>query len=188
MDRRMLTVSQLFLSIHLPNDASIFTAETKTFRFALTGNRELDTEQAIIFSDSLSYLQALNNGKSDHSFILDILRLHQRHLSKGCNILFCWVPGHDGIHGNTKTDATAKAALDKDVTLINLPYTDFKQGINLYVHQLWQLAWGVQVDNKLYSLRPRVGTNTLPFLSRRDEVVLTRLRIGHTFFNPLFVY
>ena len=39
-----------------------------------------------------------------------------------------------------------KAALDKDVTLIKLPYTYFKQGINLYIRKLWQLAWDVQVD------------------------------------------
>ena len=31
-------------------------------------------------------------------------------------------------------------ALDKDVMLMNLLYTYFKQGINLYVHKLWQLA------------------------------------------------
>ena len=57
-------------------------------RIAFTGIRELYMEQAIIFSDSLSCLQALKNGKSDHPFILEILRLHQRLLSNGCNILY----------------------------------------------------------------------------------------------------
>ena len=107
-------------------------------------------------------------------------------------LLLCLVtllPGHAGIRGNTRADAAAKAALDKDVTLTNLPYTNLKQGINLYVRKLRQFAWDVQVDNKLYSLRPRVGINILPCLTRRDEVVLTRLRIGHTFiFIFLFFY
>ena len=103
------------------------------------------------------------------------------------NILFCWVSGDADIHGNTKADTTARATLDKDVTLMNLPYTDFKHGINMYVRQLWQLTWDVQVDNKLYSLRTRVGTNVLHCVSRRDEVVLPPLRIGHTFFNSPFL-
>ena len=60
-----------------------------------------------------------------------MLRPRQELYSKGCNILFRWVPGQASICGNTKADATAKAALDKDVALMNRPYTDFKQGINL---------------------------------------------------------
>ena len=165
-DRRMPTVWQLLLSIRLTNNASIFTAEIAAFWIDLTGIRKMDIKQAIIFSDSLPCLQDLKNGKSDHPFILEILRFLQRHLSNCCNILFCWVLGHTGIRGNTKADATAKAALDKDVRLM------IKQGINLYVCKLWQLAWGVQVDNKQYSLRPCVGTNTPPCLTRRDEVVI----------------
>ena len=83
--------------------------------------------------------------------------------------------------------ATLKqAALDKDVKLMNLPCSDFKQGIDLYIGKLWQLAWGVQVDNKLYSLRPCVGTNIPLCLSGRDEVVIKRLHIGHTFLTHCF--
>ena len=86
------------------------------------------------------------------------------------------MPDQAGIHGNT-----AKAALEKDVKLMNPAYTDFKQGINLYIWKLWKLAWDVQVDNKLYSLYSREGKNILPCLTHRDEVVLTQLRIDHTF-------
>ena len=58
----------------------------------------------------------------------------------------------------------------------------------MYVRQLWKLAWDVQVDNRLYSLRPHVGTNILPCLTRRDEVVLTRLCVGHTFLTHCFLF
>ena len=99
------------------------------------------------------------------------------------------MPGHASIRGNTKADAAAQAALNKDVTLMNLPYTDFKQGINLYVRELWHLTWDVQFDNQLYSLSPRVGTNILPRLTCRDEAVLTQqLRVGHTFLTHCFCF
>ena len=102
-------------------------------------------------------------------------------------VVFCWVPGHAAIRGNIKADAAAKAALDKYVTQMKLPYTDLKQGINVYIRRLWQIAWDLQIDNKLHSIRPRVGTNVLPCLSRREEVVLSRLRIGHTFLTHCFL-
>ena len=65
--------------------------------------------KVIIFSDSLSVLQSINNSKIDNSVIQDIiLRLHNMSHKQ---IIFCWLPSHVGIRGNEKADKASKSAL-----------------------------------------------------------------------------
>ena len=52
-----------------------------------------------------------------------------------------------------------------------------------FIHNVWQQSWNVSANqsNKLYTLKPGLG-EWLPGLrtNRREEIVLARLRIGHT--------
>ena len=50
--------------------------------------------------------------------------------------MFSWVPGHAGIHGNTKANAAVTAALYEVVKRLKLPYTDFKRNVSLYIRKL----------------------------------------------------
>lgn len=46
---------------------------------------------------------------------------------------------------------------------------------------MWQTKWSLANLNKLYSVKPRLGpTKFRGITSRRDEVILHRLRIGHS--------
>ena len=59
----------------------------------------------MIFSDSLSALQALGKLKTDHSLLEDGQFLHKIELLHKINtdqkeIVFMWVPEHVGIRGN----------------------------------------------------------------------------------------
>ena len=61
----------------LPDNASIFSAESQAINIALDYIEEANLSKVIIFSDSLSVLQSINNSKIDSSVIQDIiLRLH----------------------------------------------------------------------------------------------------------------
>ena len=61
----------------LPDNASIFSAESQAINMALDYIEEANLSKVIIFSDSLSVLQSINNSKIDNSVIQDIiLRLH----------------------------------------------------------------------------------------------------------------
>ena len=75
---------------------------------ALDYIEEANLSKVIIFSDSLSVLQSINNSKIDNSVIQDIiLRLHNMSHKQ---IIFCWLPshvGHVGIRGNVKADKAA---------------------------------------------------------------------------------
>ena len=101
-------------------------------------------------------------------------------LSKTKEILFCWLPSHVGIKGNEAADLKAKASLDLEISNFKLPCTDFKPFLNRYILSKWQLSWDTATFNKLHEIKPVLGKNNIYWSLRREEVVLTRLRIGHT--------
>ena len=60
----------------------------------------------MIFSDSLSALQALGKLKTDHPLLIQIQEF--LHNADQKEIVFMWVPGHVGIRGNEAADRAAK--------------------------------------------------------------------------------
>jgi len=97
------------------------------------------------------------------------------------NIVLCWIPSHVGILGNEKADAAAKSALSLPVTRMKLPATDMYSRITKLLFDEWQQVWNCCAGNKLHAIRPTVGGyKQKTCLSRRDTVLLNRLRIGHT--------
>ena len=118
----------------LHDGSSIFTAEAKAILKAIQHIKNSTPNDYIIFSDSLSCLQAIKHCKTDHPVIRDILKLHNTFLQ--CDIVFCWLPSHMGIRGNNKADTAAKAALNfKTISPTKVPYTDSKPAIKSYIKQ-----------------------------------------------------
>ena len=130
----------------------------------------------------LSALQALENRYNDHPVVQDVL-IEPQQLGRKCKvIIFCWVPSHVDIPGNERADKAAKASLDLDVSLSRVPHTDFKLLIHSYIYAEWQSFWDEQVENKLHKVKPMLGPCTPIYdLSRRDQLVMSRARIGHTY-------
>ena len=88
---------------------------------------------------------------------------------------------HIGIYGNEKVDKIAKESLNKEVTNFKIPFNNFKPFINKYFCDKWRTLWDETPFNKLKEIQPIVNHHRLvPKLSRREEIVLARLRIGHT--------
>ena len=99
------------IAFRLPSHASIFSAELKAILVALDCMKVSTKKQFILFSDSLSALQAIRNHKLDNTLVMQIILRYNKLLSLGKNMGFCWVPSHAGIHGNEKADKMAKEAL-----------------------------------------------------------------------------
>ena len=102
---------------------------------------------------------------------------------RGTHVHFCWIPSHCDIEGNERVDQLAKETLDQEIDpLAGVHYTGLKPLVNSYIQQLVQTKWDVSVYSRdLYLVKPTLGQpKKFQRLTRAEEVVITRLRIGHT--------
>ena len=172
----------------LPSNASIFTAEVTAIDLALDAITESDDDHFIIFSDSLSVLSSLNNMKLDNPLILKLLEKFHHLSCAHKTIHLCWIPSHIGIRGNEAADMAAKESLNLNITDRQVPYTDLKCHINHFISDKWQERWSSCPDNKLFKIKPTLGEWPPGFRnSRKEEVVLSRLRICHTYFSHSYI-
>ena len=105
---------------------SIYTAELRAIPLALKHVYYSKEKSFLILSDSLSSLQSILNLKYDHPVLVQILELYTEMTREGREIVFIWVPGHVGIRGNSAADSAAKYALDGDISVELIPFSDLK--------------------------------------------------------------
>ena len=173
------------LSKRLSDNSTIFAAEATAISLALNYYQHMDPvhHDVVVYSDSMSCLQAIEGEDTENPFICHIMNLLWSLSDKGTRVRFCWVPSHCGIDGNERVDQLAKDALDQDIDpLASVHYTDMKSLVNSYIQKLVQTKWDVAVHGRdLYLVKPTLGPpKKFQHLTRAEEVVITRLRIGHT--------
>ena len=62
-----------------------------------------------------------------------------------------------------------------------IPFSNFKPSINRYILEEWQTLWNNSIGNKLLDIKPTIGEHQSVVRNiRKEEVVLARLRLGHT--------
>ena len=137
--------------------------------------------QLLFLSHSLSCLRSLKNRDLSHPLIADILcRVHVL-LSRGAKVAFMWVPSHVGLAGNSAAGIAGKAALLLPISNLPVPPSDFSPLIRYHWLKQWQESWNSESPNKLHSIEPKVNVFNLYRLPRRDEIIIHRLWIGHSF-------
>ena len=114
-------------SCRLRDHCSLYTAELQAILFALE-------RKFMIFSDSLSALQALGKLTTDHPLLIQIQELLHKINADQKEIVFMWVPGHVSIQGIEAADRAAKEALDKKPTDELMPFSDLKPLTAKYLH------------------------------------------------------
>jgi hypothetical protein len=144
----------------------------------------------LICSDSLSSLQAIDTLYSPHALVQEIHSLLASLSSRDVTVVFCWVPGHVGIQGNELADRAAKAATEKVLTDNNrLCFNDLKNFFKSLLKTNFQEMWDKEINNKLKEIKTTVTPWDSSIRStRREEVVLTRLRIGHALFTHSYLF
>ena len=133
-----------YLLTRINDEASICTAELLAIEAAIEYIWDSNDEEFMIITDSLSSLQALKSQKLNMC----------HYLSGHKDIVFCWVPSHIGIQGNERADVLAKAALDKTKQFYYIPCTDFKYNISVYLDDILQGEWNINVTSKLFEVQP----------------------------------
>lgn len=173
------TMKQISVRIHIEN--SIYSTELYAIYTAINEIAiKSDKTKFIIFTDSKSAIESINNNYSENP----IIQLIQSLLHKLRKIIiFCWVPSHIGIHGNEKADELAKhskiLAID---TTYQISIEDIKMHIKRKIKDCWNKDWSKMVNNKLRKIKPEVGKWSEIFMleDRKSIACIFRVIIGHS--------
>jgi hypothetical protein len=102
-----------------------------------------------------------------------------------------WVLSHVGITGNEMADKAADLAtrIIPHPKISNLPTNDIKSSIKFKIYSKWQNYWDdISPTNKLKKIKKNTKKwVSLHHLTRRQEIAITRYRIGHTFATHSFL-
>lgn len=164
---------------HLPSTTSIFTAEITAIKDAIDYAMKLDANKILIASDSLSAAISFENSFSRNPLIQMIQDSIKSRSDK--TFVIMWIPSHVMIEGNEIVDSLAKTATKKPCYPAVPTTDDTISTIRRYIKNRWQSEWINVSNNKLREIKE----TTAEWMSshnriRKESVLLTRLRIGHT--------
>lgn len=169
---------------------SILSAELFAIKESLRIISNLPPSKWMICSDSLNALQCLNELSPKHPLAVKSLDLHHSSISKGSTVDLVWIPSHVGIRGNEDADKIAKtAANDGDFIPLAFSISELKFLHMSTIKSGIQAEWEVTGDsNKLYECKPQFfQVSVARSLSRSEEVIWNRLRLGHCYFTHSFL-
>ena len=166
-------------SATLPRTASIFSAEVHAISIACTLIEQHQSNNFAICTDSLSSLQGLAHMEPKNHAVKRLqLKIHEL-LEAGKRISLIWVPSHCNISGNEAADKAARQAAAREPQFIFLHYTDWFQTIREKINLKWREKWDAS-RRDLHRIKPAPGKWIRQKSNRKEEVVINRLRLGHT--------
>jgi ribonuclease HI len=167
----------------------IYVAELLGIKTALKEIKSRNTT-FLLCTDSRSALSSIRKVYPTHPLVQDIQSLLFTHRNLGNSIVFVWVPGHTGIRGNELADSTARRALCRPVIDYNLVTSaDLKTHFRELIRSKWKELWHNTTNNKLRGIKEVTSAWPTSIRScRREEVVLTRLRIGHCALTHAYLF
>ena len=165
----------------LPREATIFTAEALAIMHATKLASKIGANKIVIYSDSLSVIQAIQRQRSKNPLVLNIKESLTQLQQQDKEITICWIPAHVGVKGNEIVDKLAKEAIKKERSKHIIPTTDYTEDVSKRISAKWKEEWSRITQNKLKELKQGTEKSiTNDKLDRRCETVITRLRIGHS--------
>ena len=152
---------------------------------------EVRPDRVVLCTDSLAVLESLQTEKSVREDLIIEINQYLLGLQRGgIEVQFCWVPAHKGLTGNEGADKLAKKALQQQIELkIVLGKGEGKAMVKKKGMEIWQRRWDDdQKGRGYYQIQNSVNAKEYSEKSRRDERIITRLRLGHTGLNStLFI-
>ena len=166
----------------LPNLFSVLSSELYALLLATYDSISNQHTRAVFFTDSLSAIQSIQNftNRSQHPIARSIAEAVYR--NQQISITFCWIPSHRGIYQNEQADIAAReSTLMFPLPQLSSAKIDARNQLHSHFNSVWHQRWTqLHTDNKLRALYPTVPTPLPLDLPRKTQVLLTRLRLGHT--------
>jgi len=141
----------------LLDKSSIFRAELHAISLALAVIHHSKEKNFIIFSDSMSSLEAISGFKLEIDIVQNIIKVCTHLANSGKTIILCWIPSHVDIRGNERADTAAKSALSLPITNMKLPARELLPCIFNFCLAEWQDVWDCCEGNKLHSIYPKIS-------------------------------
>jgi ribonuclease HI len=194
-DARISAASALYspsqsLSIcwKLHPDHSVISTELFAIWKALISVRESEWSAAVIFTDSRSALQMISSNCPTYGNVVTRIKDLLLSLNAEVTVVLHWVKAHCGITGNEIADRSANKGHDNDRSeLYELTQCEYvsmlKRHYKLYWNDNWKFT--TELTRKgmfLRGIRDNIsGVGPVAkFHNRRHEVVIHRLRMGHS--------
>ena len=178
------SINGVIVAHRIRNIASIYSAELMAIYACLSDLSQLPpNNRYTLLTDSLSSLHSLTDPFATNPLIQRILIVLSTLNSNNINVTFIWIPGHINFPDHDAVDQAAKHATSLSTISDQsfLPAADYKNYYRSLVLKQWHTFWRNQQPNKLNNIKKEpVPWSTSVRENRREEVILTRLRIGHT--------
>ncbi len=174
------------ISKRITDQLSVYTTELVAVIIALQWVEELKPDRVTVCTDSLAVMKSIQSMTPVREDLMidlyhSLLRIHRC----GIDVQFCWVPAHEGVKGNEYADKLAKEALLKEISVpIPLGKGEGKAIVKRKGIGTWQKWW--EEDKKgrrYYTIQKSVSIKNHKERNRREEIVMTRLRVDHTGLN-----
>jgi len=108
-------------------------------------------KKIVIFSDSLSSLQAIAGFNIDNDIVQKFIEAYSVLTKQGKIIALCCIPSHVGIPGNERADSAAKDGLSLTITALKSPASELLPRATKLISEKWQKSWNNCTGNKLQS-------------------------------------
>uniref|UniRef100_A0A8D8UMM8 RNase H type-1 domain-containing protein n=1 Tax=Cacopsylla melanoneura TaxID=428564 RepID=A0A8D8UMM8_9HEMI len=176
------SIDNLVSSSSLNPINTIFSAELLALYLCLEAIKESTSINFLVISDSKSALTAVSNIQFANPLVSKVYTTWEDTKGLGKNVTFMWCPSHCGIRGNETVDNAARYHNPQLNQIMLCTPEDFKPYIKSLTLKSWQQDWNnVSNTNKLKTIKPMIQTwQTSNQEKRYQEIVLTRMRIGHT--------
>ena len=164
------------LKARLPDNISIFSAELFAIYYALAYIKNLP-QNFILYTDSLSSLMALKQLQPSNHYLLNRILSTLANLPQQ-KLIMEWLPSHVGIEGNEKADALAGESLEENMQGSPcIPLPDVSRNVKDVFTKQWHEEWALS-NTRLHPVQAELKQHSTGDLSRRHQVVITRLRLG----------
>ena len=165
----------------LPEVTSIYTAELAALREAVHMIENINHDRFVIYSDSKSALIATQSFNPKCRLVKEVQMKIDSLIRMGKSIMMCWVPAHVGLRGNEAADRAAKEAVGEERSDVIPLATDYYPLLREAQYKKWQNRWDAEPPrNKLKSVKKQVKPWKPIKMDRTTEVIIARLRLGHT--------
>lgn len=177
--------------IKCPPETSVFVGECRGIMEAINYILLFRLNKSVIFSDSLSALQAFQSNPfkigSKNWIIFRCKELLMKCSALGYSVHLAWIPSHSNITGNEKADKVAKEAI---IVGDKVPFKNYPQDLlllpNRYLQARWSKRWTLssrRTGSNYAKYQPIIPSKPWFFkfnnYNRKLCSMVSRMRFGH---------